>query len=334
MVESKNQIEITRINLEIDSSWSLNDFQVFFKSINNIYNTLFAIKEITIEQEYILNNYEKIGPIHPFFDEFLFHYKRMKKLKEQKELIPLQYYVPFGNQSYLNEYINQILSAEWYINPKFQINIKKIKFASKGLISIEAGSVIREIRELVKDIFYRNSQEKRSGELDIFQKQIDVMEQIGFPKHQIGRIISKMNSDSLPIQNLIKSGQLRIPSESNQISEIDDENRVIVRGMKKEWFIDHFKDMKIYFGGSPVAIPKYDSKYIGFYLESPDSAITHIGIVKKIERDDESVTFFLKAIIKLENPIKIDDHAIRKQEYWTLEQIGIKMIDLNLDEQN
>lgn len=101
-------------------------------------------------------------------------------------------------------------------------------------------------------------------------------------------------------------------------------NMVIVRGMKEEWFMEHFKNMEVYFGGDPKAIPKKDADYIGFYLESPISAITHLGLVNKIERYDDGATFYLKAIIKLDDPIKtVDKHAIRKQEYWKLEDLGI-----------
>lgn len=105
--------------------------------------------------------------------------------------------------------------------------------------------------------------------------------------------------------------------------------RVIVRGMKKEWFMDHFKDMEVYFGGDPRGVPAKDAKFIGFYLEAPDSAITHIGIVDEIVRGDNYATFKLKAIIKLDSPVKtIDEHAIRKQEYWTLRELGISQVGL------
>jgi hypothetical protein len=109
------------------------------------------------------------------------------------------------------------------------------------------------------------------------------------------------------------------------------ENTVIVRGMKQEWFINHFKDMEIYFGGDPRGIPAYDTDYIGFYLEAPDSAITHIGIVSDIDRYKNGATFYLKAIIKLDEPIKVDDHAIRKQEYWTLKELGINNIVISIN---
>jgi len=106
----------------------------------------------------------------------------------------------------------------------------------------------------------------------------------------------------------------------------------IVRGMKSEWFLSHFKDMEVYFGGDPRGIPAYDADFIGFYLEAPDSAITHIGIVNTIERNKDGATFFLKAIIKLDKPIKVLDHAIRKQEYWKLKELGIKKLSLTFND--
>ena len=101
----------------------------------------------------------------------------------------------------------------------------------------------------------------------------------------------------------------------------------IVRGMTADWFMDHFKDMKVYFGGK-YGTPVKDSDYIGFYLEAPDSAITHIGIVEEIDRQAQDVTFHLKAIIKLDEPVKVESHAIRKQEYWPLEELGIRKLAL------
>jgi len=93
--------------------------------------------------------------------------------------------------------------------------------------------------------------------------------------------------------------------------------------------MDHFKEMAVYFGGDPKAIPARDANFIGFYLEAPDSAITHIGIVERIVRSDTEATFYLKAIIKLDEPVKVQDgHGIRKQEYWTLRSLGIKQLSL------
>lgn len=97
---------------------------------------------------------------------------------------------------------------------------------------------------------------------------------------------------------------------------------VIVRGINSEWFKENFSQLWIGFGGSPQAIPKQDAYYVGLYLEAPVSAITHIGIVEKIDRYDTGADFYLKSIIKLGRPIN-PGHAIRKHENWKLSDFGL-----------
>ena len=98
---------------------------------------------------------------------------------------------------------------------------------------------------------------------------------------------------------------------------------VVVRGINSEWFEENFSRLWIGFGGStPQAIPKEDAYYVGLYMEAPASAITHIGIVDYIERDKDGADFYLKAIIKLKNPVN-PGHAIRKHENWTLDRLEL-----------
>lgn len=126
-----------------------------------------------------------------------------------------------------------------------------------------------------------------------------------------------------------------MPTDQSSSKSTSDMSRarkeVIVRGMKKKWFMDHFKNMKVYFGGDPRAVPKYDADFVGFYLEAPESAITHVGVVEKIERENSGATFFLKAVLKLDQPVEVE-HGIRKQEYWTLEELGIQKLAVLLND--
>jgi len=103
---------------------------------------------------------------------------------------------------------------------------------------------------------------------------------------------------------------------------------VLVRGINSEWLKENFSQLWIGFGGSPQATPKEDSFYVGLYIEAPVSAITHIGIVDRIDRDDNGVNFYLKAIIKLTNQVN-PGHAIRKHENWTLSQLGLSQSQMD-----
>lgn len=114
-------------------------------------------------------------------------------------------------------------------------------------------------------------------------------------------------------------------SRSNM--KVKEPTLVIVRGINSVWIEENFTKMVIYFGGSPVGVPKKNANYIGLYIESPISAITHIGIVDKIEKHAKGKNFFLKALVKLDSPIR-PQHQIRKHEYWYLEQLGLRSLDL------
>jgi hypothetical protein len=102
---------------------------------------------------------------------------------------------------------------------------------------------------------------------------------------------------------------------------------VIVRGINSDWFEKNLSGFWIGFGGSPQATPKEDAFYVGLYIGAPVSSITHIGIVESIDRYDEGADFYLKAIIKLQNPI-VPTHAIRKHENWNLSDFGLTRVQM------
>jgi len=111
---------------------------------------------------------------------------------------------------------------------------------------------------------------------------------------------------------------------------------VIVRGINSDWLEQNFSEMWIGFSGSGSAVPKQDAYYIGLYLEAPESKITHLGIVKEIERKVGSADFHLKALIKLTKPIETD-HPIRKHENWKLKDFKLSktvmsILRLSLDD--
>lgn len=104
---------------------------------------------------------------------------------------------------------------------------------------------------------------------------------------------------------------------------------VLVRGINSNWFKENFSQLWIGFGGTPQATPKEDAFYVGLYMGAPISAITHIGIVESIDRYTNGADFYLKAIIKLQTPIN-PGHAIRKHENWSLSQLGLGVIQMDL----
>src|ERR1035437_938607 len=117
---------------------------------------------------------------------------------------------------------------------------------------------------------------------------------------------------------------------------VTDPELVIVRGINSDWLETNFSEMRIGFNCAPRGIPAQDAFYIGLYIGAPVSAITHIGIVDRIDRNNEDeldVYFYLKAIIKLKEP-KLTDHQIRSHVYLHLSDFGMNEKQMrNLREQ-
>lgn len=78
------------------------------------------------------------------------------------------------------------------------------------------GEIVKEFREFVKDIWYRNSQEKRKGELEIEKSELDLVEKyLGLRERQASSHELTITVES-GVQGLIeleRNGKLRPVSE-------------------------------------------------------------------------------------------------------------------------
>jgi hypothetical protein len=88
------------------------------------------------------------------------------------------------------------------INNEYLLSIKSIRMESPGEINLWAGAgeVIHELRELIKDLSYRNKQEYELGQLDILDKKLYIMN-----KYDIQEFI---NDDCLTLINFRNKGLL------------------------------------------------------------------------------------------------------------------------------
>ena len=104
--------------------------------------------------------------------------------------------------------------------------------------------------------------------------------------------------------------------------KVVNQDLVIVRGINDTWMKENFSQMWIGFGGSPIGVPTEDAFFVGLYIKAPVSGIKYIGVVSEIERYKEGADFYLKSIIELPTIIK-PGHAIRKHEYWNINNMGL-----------
>lgn len=103
---------------------------------------------------------------------------------------------------------------------------------------------------------------------------------------------------------------------------VTDPDLVIVRGINDTWLKENFSQMWVGFGGNPKGVPRKDAFFVGLYIKYPVSRIKYIGVVREIERYNGGADFYLKALVELPVPVN-PGHPIRKQEYWSLDQLGL-----------
>jgi hypothetical protein len=79
-----------------------------------------------------------------------------------------------------------------------------------------------------------------------------------------------------------------------------------------------------------TGLPKEDAHYVAMYKNSltPDIAITHIGLVDEIVKDEYSVDYYYKAIIHLKEPVFLDQ-VPEPIEYWNLSDLQLDIKEMN-----
>jgi len=144
--------------INLNGNWTLSDFEHFISSLNNIYRALYVCKDAS-QIYYKIEQGDFDYPHHPLFDEY-FHYLR-RAIKEHKT-IPYVFPYPYYDRKQYNLF-ESIENNTYRIKRSEELKLKKIHIESPGEIKIEGGSIIKEFRELIKDLTFRNNQEERLG---------------------------------------------------------------------------------------------------------------------------------------------------------------------------
>lgn len=108
---------------------------------------------------------------------------------------------------------------------------------------------------------------------------------------------------------------------------VENDELVLARGINSDWINENFTGFWVGFGADGNSIPKEDAYYVALYIGVPESRIMYLGIVGDVIRYEDHVEYYLKALIKLKNPID-PGHPIRKHEYWSLSQLGIPKVQV------
>jgi hypothetical protein len=101
-----------------------------------------------------------------------------------------------------------------YVSDADELMIRKVEMASPGGFSLEGlGEAIEQVRELVKDLCYRNRQERERGDLELLERHVALVAKNSLPPPQVHIIAILLADDAGTLKKLIEDGKLALPGE-------------------------------------------------------------------------------------------------------------------------
>jgi hypothetical protein len=187
--------DVEFIGFKTTGEWSVAELQTFASSVTKIYNVFFALnfkERIEDKQRAFFEEQFHKNLDHPVceVDPFMLWRDLLKQYMKRKipYLPPLPFWFPFPPE--LKETFPRVTATEifqnfeQYSSDEQWLKIYRIRMGSPGGFSFTGiGEILKEIREFIKDIWYRNKQEKILGQMDIIDKYICMRKKYSVPNY-------------------------------------------------------------------------------------------------------------------------------------------------------
>ena len=186
MNENPNQITI---GFKSKGIWTTNDLSLLSFSVGGIYDA-FLTKKIYVKYhecylenlDYLFHKYEKYLDHPALYDYYKLWKESFHLWRKTKFLHPLPPFPPFNIHQMLMPSGQELPEIEYmYSNLDFysdeaeRLQIYRIKMSSPGGFNFQGiGEIVEQFRELIKDLWYRNRQEKVKGDLEIIKIYMDI----------------------------------------------------------------------------------------------------------------------------------------------------------------
>lgn len=139
------------MNFSTDGSWEAHEVAEFLQAVEDVYSAFVVVSEYTRGMEWFMRAAERRGAVGG----------------QGGELTSVEYVV----------FAAQHVFELW---PESRLTIQRIEMGSPGTISLAGlGEPIHQLREFVKDLWYRNRQEKQAGQLEILRQYLALEREYG-----------------------------------------------------------------------------------------------------------------------------------------------------------
>ena len=175
--------------------WTGDDVIKLVSSINQMYDVFYSFRVVRSllreqEKEY-MRNLERSEMFfhkhldHPMYEEFYHMWRRMlkdwrkygRKAPFMMSGFPFQPPIP-TSEAQIPQPSTIYKERHLYQSEKDKLIIDRIHISSPGGFSFTGiGEIVQQLRELVKDIWFRNNQEKTIGDLEIIEKHLKLQKE-------------------------------------------------------------------------------------------------------------------------------------------------------------
>ena len=177
------------IGFETSGDWTASDMAVFSSSVAGIYDSLLVIRVrrgmVEGTDRALRSLAEQLD--HPMYFELLHEWsrvvRRMGKLPEGKLPEPWVSQFAFApilgllgyNQPGLPTDQSIFEQLDYSVPNRERLRVHRVRMSSPGGFSFTGlGDVVEQLRQLIKDLWFRNRQERQMGEIEIVRKYLDL----------------------------------------------------------------------------------------------------------------------------------------------------------------
>jgi hypothetical protein len=210
-------------------SWSAYDLAAAMRALDEIYSSFLLTRHLAVianrrtqaiaqELDRYWHALEREGP---HFEMLAYEWSRIiRRLGPGAAPFPFPF-APMGggfqnqisatSDTELDYYLSH---SDEYMPPSDELVVAKIEMASPGRFSLRGlGEPIRELRELIKDLWYRNRQERERGDLELLQQKMAVLSQNNLPPPQVQVLAISVAAENEDLKRLIENGKLTLAGE-------------------------------------------------------------------------------------------------------------------------
>jgi hypothetical protein len=197
-----------RISIRTAGDWQAHELTELLGAVESIYNVFLAAAHAARALDAESRRLVEEWGIEPAVE-----YRLPEPIPEDEadEGTVIPPWVASTRSTDLARYVESLHKNIRVVAPNDLLRIASIRMASPGNISFEGlGEPMRELRELLKDLSYRNAAEKQLSRLEVAEKHLDLALRYGMVgPAQVPQLLEAVLNGADVVEELLRLGRVR-----------------------------------------------------------------------------------------------------------------------------